>query len=440
MGLSMKGINIKNMKIFYQTFGCKVNSFETSAVANILSQHGFCSTEDKSLADIVFINSCTVTETGDSKTQKFMRSIKASNPNCIIVLSGCFPQASPETAKNIPEADIICGNKNRKDIPFLLSQFIKDKHQIIEIPQHQKGDRFESIESPIHIKHTRAFIKIQDGCDRFCAYCIVPYARGPVRSLSLELIKQQAETLAKKGYKEVVVSGINLSRYGVDLNLNLADAVQAISENDEIKRIRLGSLEPDLLTDDILQRLSSMKKICPSFHLSLQSGSNETLKRMNRRYSAEQFVEVKKKIETLFDSPTFTTDIIVGFPGETEQEFNDSLDFVKSMRFLKCHVFPYSKRKGTKAAGFPDQVPEQTKKERSQIMNALCESIREQIIKSYDNKTVEVLTEKQNKQGFFTGYTSHYIPAKVFGNISRNEIISSKAKVSTNFILQLTKE
>ncbi len=411
-------------KIFYQTFGCKVNSFETSAVIKLLTEHGFETTENKEGADIVFINSCTVTETGDSKVKKFMRSVKSQNPSTIVILSGCFPQADPTLASEIKEADIICGNKNRKDLPHLLNKFLQQKNRIVEIPIHSKGDIFEAIDSPIHVKHTRAFIKIQDGCDRFCAYCIVPYARGSVRSLSLEEITSQTQKLSNGGYKEVVVSGINLSRYGADTGFTLADAIETISKVDGISRIRLGSLEPDLLTDDILSRLSKIKKICPSFHLSLQSGSNETLKRMKRRYKTSEFVAVKQKLEKLFFNPTFTTDVIVGFPGETDQEFNESLNFTLSQNFLKVHVFPYSKRKGTAAAEFDAQISEDIKKKRAKVMGERCETVRNEIIKSYDGKTVEVLTERKSADGSFSGYSTQYLPVKVCSEtVSSNQII-----------------
>ncbi len=426
------------MKIYYQTFGCKVNSFETSAVIKLLTEHGFDTTETKEIADIVFVNSCTVTETGDNKVKKFMRGVKSQNPNTIVILSGCFPQADPALASEIKEADIICGNKNRKDLPNLLNRFLKQQNRIVEIPTHSQGDRFETIDSPIHVNHTRAFIKIQDGCDRFCAYCIVPYARGSVRSLSLAEITSQTQKLSKGGYKEVVVSGINLSRYGANTGLTLADAIETISKVDGISRIRLGSLEPDLLTDSILSRLSMIEKICPSFHLSLQSGSDETLKRMKRRYNTNEFVAVKQKLEQLFINPTFTTDIIVGFPGETEQEFNESLNFVLSQKFLKVHVFPYSKRKGTAAAEYDGQISEDIKKKRAKIMGERCENVRNEIIKSYDGKTVEVLTEKKSSDGSFSGYSTQYIPIKVCRRgVCSNQVIVGTVSIFDDDVLKL---
>ncbi|MBR5501827.1 MAG: tRNA (N(6)-L-threonylcarbamoyladenosine(37)-C(2))-methylthiotransferase MtaB [Oscillospiraceae bacterium] len=343
------------MSVYIETFGCKVNSYESAALYKLFGEAGHAPAESMQRADIVVINSCTVTENSDRKARSFVNKTRRENPNAVLVLCGCFPQAFPEKAEGL-DVDILMGSGTRLETVAAVQQFTETRERQNRI-RTLKDAAFEPLQADELLEHTRAFLKIQDGCQRFCAYCAIPMARGPVRSMPLEEVKRQAQRFAEKGYREIVLAGINLSAYGSDLGCDLGDAVLAAAEAEGIVRIRLGSLECDILTDEMLDKFASCSKFCPQFHLSLQSGSDETLRRMHRRYRAAEYAAVCERIRARFDAPTFTTDIICGFPGETEQDHADSVAFCESIGFIRAHVFPYSRRAGTAAAKMSGHLP-----------------------------------------------------------------------------------
>ncbi|MDD3429747.1 MAG: tRNA (N(6)-L-threonylcarbamoyladenosine(37)-C(2))-methylthiotransferase MtaB [Oscillospiraceae bacterium] len=406
------------MRVCFNTLGCKVNQNETGALMQLFFENGFEIVNDSgegAPADVYIVNSCTVTAGGDKKSRQWLRRCKRANPAAVTVLTGCYPQAFADACKDIEEADIITGTVNRSRLAAHVLQFMQDGKKIIDIVPHQKGEAFEVLPSEQFQDegHTRAFLKIEDGCNRQCAYCIIPKARGNVRSRPAESIIEELNGLAAHGYREVVLSGINLTFYGRDCDSNLAEIVEKAAAVEGIDRIRLGSIEPDMLSDDILVRLAAVKKLCPQFHLSLQSGCNATLKRMNRHYTAEEYFAVVTRMRQLWAAPTFTTDVIVGFPGETEEEFAASLEFVKKLEFLKVHAFSYSRRPGTAAAEMPEQIDEQTKTVRNRILTQQADLVRQAVIARFAGCTEEVLLEKPISKDLFTGYTRTYIPALV---------------------------
>lgn len=401
------------MKIYFYTFGCKVNSFETAAMQRLFALDGFEITDSAADADVAVINSCTVTAAGDKKVRRFLRGVKRENPSCVTVLCGCFPQAYPSLAAGYPDADIVTGTGNRGEVPGLVRRFLDGRSRIVAVSDNKcKG--FEHLTVGHIDRRTRAFLKIEDGCDRFCAYCVVPYARGPVRSLPPDLLVRDVRALCGEGYREIVLSGINLSFYGRGEGYGLADAVESVCALDGVERVRLGSLEPDLLSGDALIRLSRCKKLCPHFHLSLQSGSNSTLRRMGRRYDAALYASVVDRLRELFDRPTFTTDVIVGFPGESEDEFRESLRFVEALGFLKVHVFPYSMRPGTAAAALDGHLDKRVKSERARLMSDACEGARSRVMHGFVGSRARVIAEQPSDAGF-TGYTDRYLPAVIEG-------------------------
>ncbi len=400
------------MKISFFTLGCKVNQYETETLKNLFFENGWTIVNNSDFADIYVINSCTVTSIGDKKARQSIHKFKLINPNSIIVVTGCFPQAFPDKMKALKNVDIITGTANRSNLPSIINEFLNDRKKIINIPIHKKEEQFENLTIKNFSDRTRAFVKIQDGCNRYCSYCIIPKARGFIRSKPLDVLQKELNVLAQNGYQEIVLVGINLSSYGADLkDVNILDAVKIASNIDQIKRIRLGSLEPDLLTKNDILELSKEKKFCPQFHLALQSGSNSVLKRMGRRYDTSLYKELTSYIFETFDNPAITTDIMVGFPGETEDEFNESLKFIEDINFSRVHIFPYSIREGTKAAKMPDQITKQEKQIRVQKMKSVAQKSNQEFIKNQINKIHEVLYE--TKEGnIFTGYTKNYISVK----------------------------
>lgn len=401
------------MKAAIYTLGCKVNTYESAEISRDLVVHGYMTVPQNSNADIYIINSCTVTAESNRKTRQLVRKIRNSHPDSVIVLTGCMPQAFPEEARLITEADIITGNKSNRDIPRLIDEYLQTREKFFEITEHEKDELFEGIEVSATEGHTRAFLKIQDGCNRFCSYCAIPYARGRSRSRKLEDIASCAKSFGDNGYCEIVLVGINLSAYGRELgNLTLADAVSEINKIDAIKRIRLGSLEPDHITKEMISELKKNDKLCPQFHISLQSGSNTVLKRMNRHYTAEEYAQTVINLRTAFPDCSVTTDIICGFPGETEEEFLETVEFVKQTGFEKVHIFPYSIRKGTRAAVMENQIQKKIKEERCAILADICAKERFEFMSSHIGKTFEVLFETP-KNGIQRGYTRNYIPVAV---------------------------
>ena len=410
------------MKVFFHTLGCKVNRYETERMTEQLNSIGFSYSENPKDADLIVINSCTVTAESDRKTRQLTRRMRRQNENAVILLTGCMPQAFPEDATELP-ADIILGNGSDRDIVSAVESYFKNHARIVKVSPHQKGEKFESGGLINFSERTRAYMKIEDGCDRGCTYCIIPKARGRVRSRSIDEIKGEAENLSQKGFKEIVLVGINLSSYGKDLNLTLADAVKTVAEVSGVERVRLGSLEPDLTDDELLSKLKEIKEFCPQFHLSLQSGSEATLKRMNRLYTAEEYYSLTQKIKNLWQNGSITTDIMVGFVGESEEEFKESLEFAKKVGFLKAHIFPYSVREGTFAAAMDRglRVAEDIKNHRAQIMAEECDKASVELLKSIFGQTRSVLFERFDGE-FSHGYSEDYIPVYLKDEVRSGEI------------------
>ncbi|MCQ4021881.1 MULTISPECIES: tRNA (N(6)-L-threonylcarbamoyladenosine(37)-C(2))-methylthiotransferase MtaB [unclassified Ruminococcus] len=391
------------------TLGCKVNKYESQVMSDAMLCAGFTLEHDYKNADIVIVNSCTVTAVSDSKALKLMRRVKRENPHSITVLTGCMPQAFPDELKNFDSADIIMGNKCRNDLIPLIKEYIREPHRIVKIEPHQDDVKFEQMQVSTFDERTRAFVKIEDGCNRFCSYCIIPYARGRVRSKPLEDIKAELKILADKGYREVVLVGINLSAYGNDLGgINLADAIECACSVDGIRRVRLGSLEPERMDEDTIKRLAKQEKLCPQFHLSLQSGCDGTLRRMNRHYNTEEYMHIVENLRKYFDNCAITTDVMVGFPGEDDKEFAASLDFVKRVGFAKVHTFAYSRRPGTVADRAQNQVQKSDKDKRSKLMIEESEKLHQAFLRSQLGKTESVLFETRRCDGLFEGYTMNY--------------------------------
>lgn len=399
------------MKVKFYTLGCKVNQYESQAISEALAKRGY-ETVTEGKADIFIVNSCTVTASADQKTRQAVRRFKRNNPDSIVVLTGCMPQAYPEKSKELLEADIILGNRNNEETANAIEQYLKYGSRVFEIKEHKKGDSFSGTTISRFEERTRAYIKIQDGCNRFCSYCIIPYSRGRVRSKPLEELKDELKTLAEGGYKEVVLVGINLSSYGSDIGITFPEAVKAANDTEGIERVRLGSLEPDHLTDEVIEKLAECEKLCPQFHISLQSGCDNTLKAMNRHYTADEYRQICRKLRESFRDCTLTTDVMVGFAGETEEDFRESLDFVKEIAFEKVHVFPYSVRKGTRAESFSSHIDKKIKEERSRLMSQTAEEIRFDFFRKQIGKKYSVLFETKDKDGYYCGHTANYIPVK----------------------------
>lgn len=408
------------MKIAFYTLGCKVNQYETNWLSEAAEENGFSVVNHNENVDVYVVNSCTVTSESDRKTRQAVRRFKRAHPDSVVVLTGCMPQAFPEDAQKLTEADIVIGNKNNRLLFDILKEYYTHCSRIIKIEQHQKGDSFAKCKIKDFEGRTRAIVKIEDGCDRFCSYCIIPYSRGRVRSKSLDDLKEEFESLLEKGFCEVVLVGINLSSYGKDTGDNMCDVVE-LAEKIGFKRIRLGSLEPDHITDEVIERLSKVKSFCPQFHISLQSGCNKTLKAMNRHYTAEEYFELCQKLRAAFKDTSLTTDIMVGFPDESEEDFEESVRFAEKVGFEKVHVFPYSPREGTKAAKMK-QLEKSVKESRCREMIRRTDKVRNDYLLSQIAKEVNVLFETRNSDGFTEGYTENYTPVKVKGEIPCNEI------------------
>ena len=403
------------MRVCFYTLGCKVNLNETGALEQMFRANGFTIAQENEPADVFVVNSCTVTNFGDQKSRKWLRRKKRENPGAVTVLTGCYPQAFPEEAAQFTEADLVCGNGDRKAILDNVLKLLDGHERIVAITPHQRGEKFEELPVERFETHTRAFIKVEDGCNRQCAYCVIPRARGPVRSRDEASILAELRQLAASGYREVVLSAISLPSYGLDTGTNLVELVEKCARVEGIERIRLGSLDPDMLHDDDIRRMAAVKKLCPQFHLSLQSGCDKTLRAMRRPYTTAQYADIAAKLRAAFgaDNVSFTTDVIVGFPGETEDDFEASMAFVTGMRFLKVHVFPYSRREGTAAYDFADQLPEHEKEARSRRMAAAVEEVRAAEAAAMQGRKASVLLETPLSATMFTGYTKQYLPVLV---------------------------
>lgn len=423
------------MKAYFESFGCKVNQYETESIKADFSANGYEITGDPTEADVIVINSCTVTASGDSKSLYSLRKLRKINSSAVTVLTGCLPQAAPDTAEKIPEADIVTGTKERGKIPSLVNDFLEERRRVVSISQYGKEDEFERTVCGDFGDKTRAFVKIQDGCNQFCSYCIIPYARGRCRSKPLDNLREEITALAENGHKEIVLVGINLAFYGKELGLRLVDAVEECCKIKGVERVRLGSLEPEIITNEDLLRLSHLPQFCPQFHLSLQSGCDRTLQNMHRRYNTAEYMNLVNKIRAVFPDCSITTDVMVGFPLESDEDFEQSLEFVRNVGFAKVHVFQYSMRKGTIAAERP-QISKAVKHERADKMKALAAELQKEYLKKQIGKTVPVLFERESSPEFHQGYAPDYtlikIPAKKYKKSLRRMIFYVKIKRSNN--------
>lgn len=401
-------------KVALHNLGCKVNAYETEAMQEMLEHAGYEIVPFQEGADIYVINTCTVTNIADRKSRQMLHRARKMNPDAVVVAAGCYVQAQAEKQVIDPCIDIVLGNNKKQDLLTALQAYEEAHGDLREVIDINHTKEYENLHLTKQGEHTRAYIKVQDGCNQFCSYCIIPYARGRVRSRAKEDVVAEVTDLAKNGYQEVVLTGIHLSSYGIDFENedNLLSLIRAVHEIEGIKRIRLGSLEPRIITEEFVQAIAALPKMCPHFHLSLQSGCNETLKRMNRRYTSEEFYEKCEILRKYFEKPALTTDVIVGFPQETEEEFETTYEFLKKSCFYETHIFKYSKREGTKAAVMQGQIPEQIKAKRSARLIELGEKNRRAYEESFLGKTVEVLVEEKsdvNGKEMWTGHTKEYM-------------------------------
>lgn len=421
-------------KVAFITLGCKVNQYETNAMTQQFIQNGYEIIEPNKKADIYVINTCTVTNMSDRKSRQMLRRAKEKNKQAIVVACGCYVQVAKEEVKKIEEIDLIIGNNEKKDIVEITEKYIKERKKSEEIQDVMQQKQYVELGETTYTDKTRAVIKVQDGCDRFCSYCIIPYARGRVRSRNPKIVIEEIEKIAKQGIQEVVITGIHVASYGKDFkeNYRLIDLLEQINKTNGIKRIRLGSIEPLLITKEFLERLSKLKKICHQFHLSLQSGCNETLQRMNRKYTTEQFKQIVENIRKTYKDAILTTDIIVGFPQESEEEFEKTYQFLQEIKFYKMHIFKYSPRQGTKAQQMKGQIDSKIKEKRSRDLIELSNKNQEEYNKKYIGKEVEVLFEEE-KNGFYQGHTKNYILSLIKSEQNiQNKILKAKCIKAEN--------
>ena len=399
--------------VAFCTLGCKVNQYETNAMMQKMIEAGYEVVDFETKADIYIINTCTVTNMADKKSRQMLRRVKEINPEAILVAVGCYAQVAKEKLEQIPEIDLILGINEKNDIVKYVEQASKNTY--VSDVLHQT--EFLDFGDVTYTEKTRAVIKVQDGCNQFCSYCIIPYARGRIRSRKPESVIKEITDVAKEGIKEVVITGIHIASYGKDFNTEyrLIDLLEEIQKVDEIQRIRLGSLEPTLITEEFVTRLKKLSKICDHFHLSLQSGCDETLKRMNRKYTTNQFRNVVELLRNAYPEVHLTTDVIVGFPGETEEEFNKTYEFLKEIKFYKMHVFKYSPRSGTVAAKMPNQIDGNVKEERSNKLIELSDKNEKEYNQQYIGKEVEVLLEEREGE-YLKGHTTNYMVVKMKTN------------------------
>lgn len=401
--------------------GCKVNSYETEAMQQLLEEAGYEIVPFHEKADVYIINTCSVTNIADRKSRQMLHRAKKQNPDAVVVAAGCYVQAAAEELKADLAVDVIIGNNKKKDLVPILEEYFKDKSDSSHVIEISETHEYERLSIHKIADHTRAFLKIQDGCNQFCSYCIIPYTRGRVRSRRPDEVVAEVRELAAAGYQEVVLTGIHLSSYGVDFKEeekkeNLLSLIKQVHEVEGIRRIRLGSLEPRIITEEFAQALASMPKFCPHFHLSLQSGCDKTLKRMNRHYTTEEYAAGCEILRRYFDNPAITTDVIVGFPGETEEEFEETKAFLERIGFYEMHIFKYSRRAGTRADRMPDQIPEQVKSVRSEILLKLEKQMSKAYRESFLGRNKTVLLEEKteiNGREYMIGHTMEYVKAVV---------------------------
>lgn len=401
--------------VAFYTLGCKVNQYETNAMEQQFIQNNYKIVDNTEKADIYVINTCTVTNMADRKSRQMLRRVKEINQSAVIVVCGCYAQVAKTELEQIPEVDIILGINEKNKIVQIVEEYLASKNNIIEVADVSKQKEFLDFGDVTYTEKNRAVIKVQDGCNMFCSYCLIPYARGRIRSRKIENVVSEIEKIAKQGIKEVVITGIHVASYGKDFeneNIRLINLLEEINKIEGIERIRLSSLEPTIVDEEFAQRLSKLEKICDHFHLSLQSGCDATLKRMNRKYTTARYKEATEILRKFYPNANFTTDVIVGFPGETDEEFNQTYKFLKEIEFYKMHIFKYSPRKGTVAEKLPNQVDGNIKEERSKKLIELSNNMQNEKNSQYVGKTVKVLFEEY-ENGYYKGHTTNYMVVKV---------------------------
>ena len=405
---------MEKRKVAFLTLGCKVNQYETNGMIQSFQNNGYEIVEFDSIADIYIVNTCTVTNMSDRKSRQMLRQAKKNNKNSIVIAVGCYVQVAKEEIEKIPEIDLVLGTNEKTNIVKYVEEYINEKEKLNKIDDVMQNKEYGDFGSVTYTEKTRAEIKVQDGCDRFCSYCIIPYARGRVRSRNPESVIKEIKEIALKGIKEVVITGIHVASYGKDFKeeYRLIDLLEEINKIDGIERIRLGSIEPLLITEEFTNRLTKLDKICHHFHLSLQSGCTETLKRMNRRYTIKEFEEIVQRLRRNYNDVILTTDIIVGFPDESESEFEETYNFLEKIKFYKMHVFKYSPRRGTKAEAMKNQIPGDIKEIRSKRLLELSDKNENEYLDTYLGKKVEVLFEEKDGN-FYKGHTANYIMVKM---------------------------
>ena len=436
-------------KVALHNLGCKVNAFEVEAMQQLLENAGYETVPFEEGADVYVINTCTVTNIADRKSRQMLHKAKKMNPDAIVVATGCYAQADTEKLKEDTAVDLILGNNQKTQIVEALEEYEKEHAKQVQVIEINHTKEYEELSISSTAEHVRAYIKVQDGCNQFCTYCIIPFARGRVRSRKIEEVLSEVETLAAKGYKEVVLTGIHLSSYGVDFpkeeRESLLSLIQAVSRVEGISRIRLGSLEPRIITEEFLEGIVKTGKVCPHFHLSLQSGCNKTLKNMNRRYSAQEYAEKCELIRKFYPAPALTTDVIVGFPQETEEDFEESYEFVKKIHFYETHIFKYSRRHGTKAASMDGQLTEAAKAQRSDRMLELHEIRAREYEEAMIGKKMELLLEEEieiDGRPWYVGHSREYVRAVISKTDAHrvNDLVTVKAVAFVRDHILETKE
>lgn len=417
--------------------GCKVNAYETEAMEALLAKDGYTIVPFDEEADVYVINTCSVTNMADHKSRQMIHRARKKNPDAVVIAAGCYVQTGLESLKEDLSVDIILGNNKKDELLPELHRFLEDHERELDVIDVNEGHlNFENLYLTKTAEHTRAFLKVQDGCDQFCSYCVIPFARGRIRSRSIEEVVSETRELAKQGYREFVLTGIHLSsygmvRYGVPGPYGLQDLIEEVAKVDGVERVRLGSVEPQIFTADFIERISKVPEFCPHFHLSLQSGCNRTLKSMNRKYTAEEYEETCRLIRQAFDHPAITTDVIVGFPGESDADYEESRSFVEKIRFYELHVFKFSRRKGTKADSMPDQIPEEKKTVRSRDLIAIGKKMSREYREEILGSEQEILAEEKmeiNGKSYWVGYTREYVRmAYISDENLQNRLVTGRA-------------
>lgn len=429
------------MKVAFETLGCRVNQYETEAMTEKFINEGFEITPFEKSADVYVINTCTVTNMGDKKSRQMIGRARRLNPIAVIAVVGCHSQVDPENVSNIKGVDIVLGTRNKGDIVLYIKRFLKEKKQIVEVNDVLKNDVFEDLKIEEYQDRTRAFLKIQDGCSRFCSYCLIPFARGAICSKEPSKVIDEVKKLVQHGFKEIILTGIHIASYGYDLKqiCDLTSILQVIDKIEGVCRIRIGSIDPQFFKEDTVQKLSHLTKLCPQFHLSLQSGCDETLKRMNRRYTASEYKKIVEDLRHNIPDVSITTDIIVGFPGETQEEFNETYNFLKNIKLSKTHIFKYSPRKGTRAALMQDAVDGNVKEYRSHIISQLDSENEKEFMLKFIGRKMQVLYEQRHKidKDIYEGFTPNYIKvtSKSKDDISGQIINTQIEKISDSLLI-----